>query len=272
MDVHAVPFHRSAAGIPFVSPTAVQLVGVGQDSASGAMPVIGGVRDQAVPFHRSANASVDVSPTAMQAVRAAHDTASSLANVSPLGSGAETIDHDVPFHVSTSGVFKGDSPTAVHWETDRHDSEVSSPVEAPAGSGTSWIVQDLPFQTCAYGAWPAMNIKLPKATHAVDDVHETAPKLAPVVFGGFGLVRRVHVVPFQVSTNGSSMADRLETSPTDMQKLPDVHEMLASRPPGVREGVGAAAIDQVTSGAPAAAGGTAASAGAAISNVANPTR
>jgi hypothetical protein len=108
--------------------------------------------------------------------------------------------------------------------------------------------------------------------HAVDEVQDTARRPAPVVSGGFGLVRRVHAVPFHVSTNGSSMADAPEASPTDMQKLVDVQDRLWSSPPGVRDGAGAAAIDQVTSGALPAGGVTAATAGAAISNVVKPTR
>ena len=62
---------------------------------------------QAVPFHCSTSVEVELAPwlfpTATQKAAPLHDTPCSVLATVPIGAGAVTIAHDVPFHCSTRG-------------------------------------------------------------------------------------------------------------------------------------------------------------------------
>ena len=70
------------------------------------------------------------------------------------GIGVRSIDHDVPFQCSTSGMefpvaFTFATPTAMQSLVDRHDTPDSSVLAGRRGSGTGWIDPSAAAADCA---------------------------------------------------------------------------------------------------------------------------
>jgi hypothetical protein len=130
------------------NPTAVQVVGVGQDTPERPVSPAGlgvGWTVQLDPFQRSASRPrgfPELSkrpPTAVQAEAAAHETAPSWASAL-VDVGAVWTLHFFPFQPSVivpTGLpeLSVAMPTAMHAEADEHETPVRNPDCAPAGSG-----------------------------------------------------------------------------------------------------------------------------------------
>src|ERR1700722_1207206 len=144
---HALPSHNSASvsgklcsALVVVSPTAVQASAEVHETASRSLPLpvwLGvGTIDHCVPSHASASVAMEaadspVKPTAMQAVSDVHEMPSSSLKL-PVGLGADSIDHWVPSHVSTSVEYAptaegADQPTATHSADDTQETSSNSP-------------------------------------------------------------------------------------------------------------------------------------------------
>lgn len=117
--------------------------------------------------------------------------------------GLETIDHLVPFHVSTRVLAYDDelqSPTAVHAAVDEHETPDSEDgYENTFGDDT--IDQDAPFhnsvKVCVL--LPFTLPALPTAMQALEPEHETPENEEVATPGGFTLGSRDQELPFQNS-------------------------------------------------------------------------
>ena len=94
-----------------------------------------------MPSQRSLNNITDEVPIAMQLVVLVHDT---LFNDASGAEGPATIDQDVPFHRSISGLSTAEPPTAKQFVVLKHDTRQELDVE-PAGFGLATSDQLVPF-------------------------------------------------------------------------------------------------------------------------------
>ena len=185
---HELPFHASARvrEVPLPCwelPTAVHALAETQDTAVKSLVVGPGAvvrMSQAVPFHTSARASLLLAlkkyPTATQALAEVHDT--SLSCPPPARATVCWIDHAVPFHTSSRGalpVAVMEYPTAMQNVAEVQETPVSVLDWAPCGLGVRCTVQAEPFHASAsVTPAPALSCRLPTATQALTDKHDTA--------------------------------------------------------------------------------------------------
>jgi len=142
-------------------------------------------------------------PTATQNVVVGHETPSSVFPAAPAGSA--TVDHFAPFQRSASGgpLRAPVVPTAKQLVTLAHD---TAPRDEPSvGLGLPVRIQVVPFQRSVNGRVPVWADEKPTARQLVSLAHDTPLRtvsLAPVV----AAVCTAHVVPFQCSISGSTLA------------------------------------------------------------------
>jgi hypothetical protein len=130
---HVRPSHCSTSGVSPPIPTAVQAVGVAQDTLSKELyPALAGAGafsiDHLRPFQRSASGNWPLFPTATQTVGDGHDTPVSMPVGPPAGPnhalGVGWSDQLLPSQRTTSGRCQptpSENPTAVHAVAKVHD-------------------------------------------------------------------------------------------------------------------------------------------------------
>jgi hypothetical protein len=182
-----------------------------------------------VPFHVSAKVTPPENPTDLQALVAVQATPDNPLLVVPDGFGVVTMLQIVPSQDSSSVMVVppfSDNPMAIQALVAVHDTPLNCTELAPAGLEVVSTLQVVPFQTSA----PP---EVPTAVHALAAVQAT-PESATTAPDGVGW--RVHVVPFQDSTRGSSAL--LIESPTAVQVLILRHDTPASALKKAPEGLG----------------------------------
>src|SRR5664279_155130 len=92
------------------------------------------------------------------------------------------------------------------------------------GLGVVWTVQLVPFQRSASVTTVKPVLDNPTAVQAVLDVHDTPPRLLPVVPVGLGVVWIDQLVPFQRAANVTLVPELLWSCPTAVQLVLDVHD------------------------------------------------
>jgi hypothetical protein len=97
---------------------------------------------------------------------------------------------------------------AVQLEADEHDAAFKNVLCDPGGSGMDSRFHVVPFQPSA-NAWfaPEPSRYAPTAIHAEDEVHETPLRMLTGAPGGFGVARRLQLVPFPRSAKLTPVPD-----------------------------------------------------------------
>ena len=190
-------------------PTAIQLSADEHETPasefSAAPPAFGvGTIDQLVPFQRSARlfceVDVEENPTAAQSLALAHDTPLSCVSFEPVGFGAATIAHWVPFHrsintfVSEPDVLVAE-PTAKRSVVIGHDTLLREASEVPAGPDVETTTHLVPFQRSASVA----SSDVPTALQSAALGHDTPTSWLCDVCEMSGAIDQL--LPFQRSTD-----------------------------------------------------------------------
>jgi hypothetical protein len=165
-----------------------------------------------VPFQLSAKgvytlALLSYVPTIVQLLADVHETPVAYATFAPVGAGIDWTFHSVPFQISAKGATMAElfsySPTAMQALAEVHDTASRLPLRVPLGSGVVVTFHSEPFQlSLSENSVPELLSLMPTAMQPVADAQATPYNTTALGSPRYGVVCRVHSVPFHRSTTG----------------------------------------------------------------------
>jgi hypothetical protein len=159
-----------------------------------------------------------------------HEMEVASVTVEPLGPGAGTIDHEVPFHERAMGDRLGlpASPEAVHEVALTQATPPRKLSTVVSDSGAVMFVQDVPFHVASWLCHTDPVNHSPTATQKLAPAHDTPSNCPLVPEPGLGVVTTVQPEPFQTWASETKSLLAFSQSPTAMQDDDVVQEMLFS--------------------------------------------